>query len=57
MVKLLDLNVPLVSIIVISSPTAGDEGKSISIGLAVVLAKICAPATAAYGELESVIVA
>ena len=47
MVKLFELNVPLVSIIVISSPTAGDEGKSISIGLAVVLAKICAPATAA----------
>jgi len=43
--------------IVISSPTAGDEGKSISIGLAVVLANICAPATAGYGELESVIVA
>ena len=47
MVKLLDAKVPLVSIIVISSPTAGDAGKSISIGLAVVFAKICAPATAA----------
>ena len=56
-VKLFDANVPLVSITVTSSPTAGEEGRSISIGLAVVFAKICAPATAAYGLLESVIVA
>ena len=56
-VKLLELKVPLVSMTVTSSPTAGEAGKSISIGLAVVFAKTCAPATMAYGLLESVIVA
>ena len=39
-VQLFEPQVPLVSITVTSSPTYGDAGKFIVIGLAVVLAKI-----------------
>ena len=55
-VKLFDPKVPLASITVTSSPVDGEEGNVIVIGLAVVFASICAPATVVYGELESVIV-
>ena len=44
-VKLFDPKVPLASIIVTSSPVDGEAGSVIVIGLAVVFASICAPAT------------
>ena len=45
-VKLLDPHVPLASMIVISSPVEAAAGKVTVITVEVVLAKICAPATA-----------
>ena len=45
MVKLFDPKVPLASITVTSSPVDAEEGNVIVIGLAVVFASICAPAT------------